>query len=214
MAQRRARGILKIKRNNAPGVLSRAKLMEQGLGDHPTLFTNCNPLLPVFSNQIVLTDKAQVSANMGGKGMASARDVQIGLLLGMMDSELVTIQLVADTGNPDAAVATLHAGGVEIAEIALHDKAILEVAQGPTPGSVALEANATALLGSNLRRKHFFCWGYTTDGKTFIAMPSTPEARTTLTGLTSLTTVGFRVAVTTSGGVMGAWSQVVELLVH
>jgi hypothetical protein len=80
---------------------------------------------------------------------------------------------------------------------------------------VALEANATALLGSaNLRRKHFFSWEYTLDGKTFVGMPSTPEVKTTQGGLTPLTTVGFRVAVTMSKSVQGPWSQVVDFLVH
>ncbi len=81
-------------------------------------------------------------------------------------------------------------------------------------GSVNLEANAGALLGADAGRKHFFSWGYTTDGKTFISIPSTPDARTTVAGLTPLTTVGFRVAVTVSKTPMSAWSQVVELLVQ
>jgi hypothetical protein len=79
---------------------------------------------------------------------------------------------------------------------------------------VALEANATALLGEDLGRKHFFSWEYTLDGTTFVSMPSTPQVKTTQGGFTPLTTVGFRVAVTVSNSVQGPWSQVVELLVH
>jgi hypothetical protein len=214
MAQRRARGVLKVKRSDAPGRLDRAKLMKKGIEDNAALFTTPNPALAVFSNQIVVTDEAQVAAGKGGKGVAAARDVQLGLLAGMMDSELVYIQSVADSGNPDEAISTLHAGGVEVAAFGQHAKAILAVTQGPTSGSVSLEANASALLGGNLWRKHFLSWEYTTDGKTFIAMPSTPEARTTLTGLTPLTTVGFRVAITVTKSPMGPWSQVVNFLVH
>src|SRR4051812_1138498 len=129
MAQRRARGVLKVRRRDAPGALSRAKLMKKGLEDHAGLFTDPTPPLPVFSDQIVLTDQAQVAASKGGKGAAAARDVQLGLLVGMMESELCSIQRVADTGNPDEAAWTLHAGGVEVAGFALHDKAILAVAQ-------------------------------------------------------------------------------------
>jgi hypothetical protein len=187
--------------------------MEKGLGDHTATFPDPNPPLPIFSNQIVLTDKAQVVAGKGGKGMAAARDVQLGLLTGMMTSELVYIQSVADAGNPDEAVSILLAGGVEVAGFAQRDKAILAVTQGPSPGTVALSANAGALLGGKRRRKHFFQWEYTTDGKTFLAMPPTPEATTTLAGLTPLTTVGFRVTVTMAKGITGAWSQVVDFLV-
>jgi hypothetical protein len=124
------------------------------------------------------------------------------------------MQSIADAGNPDQAVQTLRQGGVEIADYPLHDKAILTVTQGPTSGWVALEANASALLGANLGRKHFFSWEYTLDGKTFVSMPSTPEVKTTQGGLTPLTTVGFRVAVTVSKSPQGPWSQVVEFLVH
>ena len=73
MKQRRNRGVLKFKRHDAIRALERAKLMEKGLGDNVALFTDPNPLLPVFSKQIVTTDKAQVAAGHGGKGMAAAR---------------------------------------------------------------------------------------------------------------------------------------------
>jgi len=214
MSERRTRGILGARRRDAVASLNRAKLMKKGLEDSAALFPDPNPPLPVFSDQIAATDEAQVVAAKGGKGMAAARDVQLGLLWGMMMSELVYIQSIADTGNADASVSTLRAGGVEIAAFPQHDKAILAAAPGPAPGSVVLAANAGALLGDNRWRKHFFSWEYTTDGETFITMPSTSEANTTLTGLTPLTTVGFRVAVTTSKGVRGAWSQVIHILVH
>ena len=52
-------------------------------------------------------------------------------------------------------------------------------------GSAELEANARALLGNNLHRKHLFCWAYTTDGgQTFVNLPPTPKARMTATSLT------------------------------
>lgn len=212
--QRRPRGVLKVKRRDAPRVLNRAKTMKKGLEDHSGLLSSPNPTLPVFGKQIDDTDSAQVAARNGGKGMAAVRDVQLGLLFGMMESELHYIQSVADTGTPDEAVATLHAGGVEVAGFPAHDKAILTVGQGPTQGSVMLDANAAALLGSDITRKHFFNWEYTVDGKNFIAMPSTPESKTALSGLTPLTTVGFRVSVTRAKGIMGPWSQVVEFLIH
>ncbi len=130
-----------------------------------------------------------------------------------MGSELGYIQSGADAGTADQAIATLLAGGVEIADFGQHAKALLTVTQGPTSGCLMLEANAGALLGSSFRRKHLFNWEYTTDGKTFVALPPTPTVRTTLTGLTPLTTVGFRVAVTVSTSAMGPWSPVVNALV-
>jgi hypothetical protein len=189
--------------------------MAKGLGDYAaTLFPDPNPSLQAFSDQISVTDKAQVAAGKGGKGMAAARDVELGILIGMMSSELVYMQSVADGGPRDQAIATLLAGGVEIAGVPLHDKAVLTATEGLTSGSVNLEANATILLGDYLKRKHFFNWAYTIDGENFVSVPSTSEARTIVTGLTPLTFVGFRVCVTKGKGVMDPWSQVVELLVR
>ena len=143
MKTRRARGVLKIERRDANAALDRAKLMRKGLGDAASTFSSPNPPLPIFSDQIDATDAAQVVAKKGGKGMAADRDVQRGHLVGMMGSELVYIQSVADSGDPDEAVATLHKGGVEVAAFGQRDKAILTVAQGPAAGSVVLSANAS-----------------------------------------------------------------------
>ena len=81
-------------------------------------------------------------------------------------------------------------------------------------GLIPQRGGSVRFLGDDISRKHFFNWEYTTDGKSFIRMPSTPEGRTTLEGLTPLTTVGFRVCVTKAKGVMDPWSQVVSFLVR
>ena len=213
MAQQHVRGKLGAGRHNAPRAIKRAKQMEKGLSVNAALFPNPNPTLAVFSNQIEVSDQAQVTAEQGGKGMTAARDVQLGLLVGMMSSELVYIQSVADAGNPDEAVQTLLAGGVEIALVGSHTKAVLKAMAGGQTGSVVLEANATNLLGALIHRKHFFNWEYTTDGKTFTTLPSTPEAKTLVIGLPPLTTVGFRVSATTSKNNATAWSAIVNFLV-
>jgi hypothetical protein len=213
MALHRVRGVLGVLRRDAVGVLNRAMLMEKGLEDHAETFSDPRPTLPVFSEQIAATQAAQLAVQKGGKGTTAARDVEIGLLLGMMTSELVYVQSICDTQSPDQAVATLQMAGVVMAEASGHGKDILTVRPGPKPRSVVLAANARALLGEHRWRKHFFCWEHTLDGTTFIAAPSTPEATTTVTDLPTMTTVGFRVAVSTTGGFTSPWSQVVELLV-
>jgi hypothetical protein len=215
MGDKTARGKLGANRDKPPGVLKRAKLMDQGLTNYANVFTSPNPPLPVFSNQITVTDKAQVAVGQGGKGLAEARDVQIDILWGMMSSQLVYMQSVADAAsNPAQAVQTLKEGGVEITLLGGRNKAILAAAQSQAGAPVVLDANAKVLLGENLHRKHLFNWEYTLNGTTFIALPTTPEATTTVSGLTALTTVGFRVAVTVTKSLMGPWSPVVNFLVR
>jgi hypothetical protein len=110
-------------------------------------------------------------------------------------------------------VATIQAAGLEVAAVGTRYKAILTITQGATPGFLALSAYATA-LGAVKGRKSSFNWEYTPDGgKTWIALPSTPRAKTTVSGLTALATYGFRVSLTGSDGVAGEWSQIVNFLV-
>jgi hypothetical protein len=214
MAEKYVRGKLGASRHDPPAVLGRAKLMQQGLNQFSALFSSPNPALTVFNNQIVITDKAHVAVGGGGKGLAAARDVQIGILWGMMGSELGYIQSVANAGSPDLAIQTLKQGGVEIAGVGARNKPVLGVSQSQPGAPVVLDANATVLLGVNLQRKHFFNWEYTLDGKTFVTLPSTPGATTTVSGLTALTTVGFRVSATISKNGTTPWSPLVDFLVH
>ena len=105
------------------------------------------------------------------------------------------------------------AGSLTVGLTAKRDKPMLAAKQGPVAGSVDLNANAKLLTGGS-RKKCFFNWQMTTDGKTFTNLPSTPKSKTSVQNLTSLSTVGFRVCITNSSGIMEAWSQVVEILVH
>ena len=211
---KRVRGMLDVDPRKADQVVDRAELMDAGLVTYASTFTSPNPPEPKFASQIALTSTAQIAARKGGAGMSAARDVQVGILLDMMHSELVYMQSVANAATPDQAVQILLQGGVKIAGVGKHNKEILTISQSQPGASVMLEANVSALLGPYLRRKHFFSWEYTLDGKTFVARPSTPEGLTTVPGLTALTTVGFRVAVTVAKTPMGPWSQIVNFLVH
>jgi hypothetical protein len=205
---------MKINKKNTASVLNKAKAMVAGIGGNPTLFTNPNPALSAIQAQIAVVDKAEVVAGTRAHGSAAARNVQRGILVGMLETQQTTVQGVADaSATPEEAISTIEAAGLSVAQVASYAKAILAVTQGSTPGTVALSANATA-LGAAKTKKSFFNWEYTADGKTFIAMPSTPKSKTSLTGLTPLSTYGFRVAVTDADGVLGPWSQIVSFLVH
>jgi hypothetical protein len=71
--------------------------------------------------------------------------------------------------------------------------------------SVKLIAKAVALRAS-------YEWQYSTDQKTWTNAPATLQAKTVITGLTSGTTVYFRVRGVTKTG-EGAFSQIVQIVV-
>jgi hypothetical protein len=205
---------MNVNRKNPTAVVGKAKDMDDGTVSNPALFVTPNPPNPAFQIQIQVTDKAIVTASKGSQADTAARNVQCGLLVGMMETRCVYVQGVADTAaTPQQAAATIRAGKLDVAAVGDHIKDILTVTQGPQSGAVALDAFAKALAGKGTRTK-FFGWQSTTDGKTFITLPSTSKAKTTVANLTPLTQYGFRVNVTLSDGVPGEWSQIVYFFVH
>jgi hypothetical protein len=213
-AKHRARGILGVDTEQTASVVGRANAMCVGLDDHQGMFPNPSPTTAAIKGQVVVVNNAEVAAQNRTKGAAEARNVQRNILVRMLYAGAVYIQGVADqAASWDEAVSILKAGGLVIAGISTYTKGILVVRQGPTPGSAVLDANV-GVLTAELRGKFFFNWEYTLDGKTFVALPSTPNHKTQVDNLAPLTNVGFRVSVTDASGTRGEWSQVVSFLVH
>jgi hypothetical protein len=113
--------------------------------------------------------------------------------------------------SPESAATLIGAAGMKVAALGMRSKPILAAKLGVPAGTVLLEANAGLL--SKTRGRKCFNWAYTLDGKIFVALPSTPKAKTSVAGLPLLALVGFRVSVTDKNG-DGPWSQVVSILVH
>jgi hypothetical protein len=206
---------MKIKKKKAASVTAKAKVMNQGIEAHADLFLKPDPPLSDIMDQTAVVEKAQVLAATRAKGTAKARNVQLGILVGLLEAEVLYVQGVADkSATPEQAAATIEAAGLTVALVPQHPKPVLAVKQGPTFGSVLVEANLTILTGRS-KKKAFFNWQYTADGGvTWLTLPSTPKAHTSLAGLKPLTTYGFRVSLTNSDGIAGEWSQAVYFLVH
>jgi hypothetical protein len=210
LSEHRARAILKIKKQNTASVQTRAKIMVLGIGSQPTLFATVTSAAGAIQGQIPVLDKAETVARTRAPGSAAARNVQRKLLVGMMESAMALVQAIADAaGSVDQAVSTIQEAGLVVAMVPLHTKAILTVTQGPQAGSVVLDANATVLgaSGANRGKKTCFHWQSTSDGKTYVTLPSTPTSKTSVSNLTPLTTYGFRVCVTIGASARrrGAW---------
>jgi hypothetical protein len=205
---------LAIDKKNPDSVTKKAEDICAGIDGHPALFVDPNPLTSVIKAQIVVVNEAKVLARTRAHGTAKARDVQVGVLVGLLETACNYVQGRADKcSTPEEAAATIEAAGLTVALVGKRTKAILEVTKGPTPGSANLEANATA-LGADGKKKTFFNWESTLDGKVFVSLPSTPKCKTSVANLTPLTTVGFRVSVTNSTGIAGPWTDVVYLLIR
>ncbi len=211
---RRARGVLKINPRQFASVTGRANTMCAGIDNNPTLFPNPTVPTSAIKAQVAVVTAAATVAATRAKGAAAARDVQVHILVGMMETDAIYIQSVADKAATwDAAASTLQAGGLVVAAVGQQNKAVLTLKQGAASGTVDMFANES-ILTANLRGGYFFNWSFSSDGKTWSNLGSTPKARTSLANLTPLTTYSFRVSVTNSDGIPGEWSQAVSFMVH
>ena len=214
-AVKHARAVIKANRKNTNSVRGRAKAMSAGFTNNAALFATPDPTPKELDDQTTTLDAAETKAGTRVKGSASARNSERNKLYALLVRGRTYTQGIADAAPTlDDAVKIIEAAGLFVQIVTVPHKAILTAKQGPEPGTVDLYANATA-LGAAGHMKTFFNWSYTSDGgKTYIALPSTPKAKTSVANLTPLTTYGFRVSVTFSDATTGAWSQTVTFLVH
>jgi|SRR5580658_8335559 hypothetical protein len=114
------------------------------------------------------------------------------------------VQQVADA-NPANAQSLIESAGFAIRKTASRPKSAIKIEAGDVPGAVKLIAKAVASRAS-------YEWQYSTDQKTWTNAPSTLQAKTTITGLTSGTVYYFRFRGVTKTGET-AFSQLVQILV-
>lgn len=148
------------------------------------------------------------------RGSGEARDSARNTLWTAMEVLLVYVQSLADLLSPEGALALIKRAGLEVAQVAVRPKPVLQAKLTSVKGVVALIANLIALVGrANASKKVTFLWQMSVDGKTWTDLAPTPYAKTTVSGLTLMTTYSFRVSVTV-GETPGAWSQAVSLVVY
>jgi hypothetical protein len=215
MALGRLRAVFDINVQKVTEVTDRADAMYTGFSGDPGTYANPPIALSDFKLLITNVVTAQASVKARNIGAREKRDVELGLLLTGMEVERGFVQALADA-NPAKAAALITGAGLVVGGTAGHNKPLLGLRNGKQSGTVICDANVGLLITPDAKYptgSRYFNWEYTVDGgKTFVSALSTPRSRTTLTGLTPLTTVGVRVSVTDSEG-PGLWSQVVTILV-
>jgi hypothetical protein len=204
-----------VTKKNSPGVMVRAKAMYTAILAAVSMFPSPTVTMVVFLALIQAMETAQQASTNRGKGQAATRNAKRDDLWTAMVSLKAYVQGLADAVAHAEAVALIQAGGLLVARVQAHQKAILQAKLTTTPGVIQLIANAKILLGGKGRtKKSHFLWQYSADGgKTWITAPSTSYATTEIAGLTLMTEYRFRVAVM-KGNIAGEWTDEVKLLVH
>jgi hypothetical protein len=165
--------------------------------------------LSLYQAAVVAQQLVQTKA----PGAVAARGPSIAALLIAAESLRGYVETLCATLTLEQATALAAAAGMKIAGSPARNKPALQANRGSLSGNVVLIANALLLAGKGKGRR-LFNWQYSADGgKTWVAVPSTTDADTSISGLTPLTAYLFRVSVG-MGKTEGAWSQAVSLIVH
>jgi beta-xylosidase len=163
------------------------------------------PALTDVKAAINTLQAAETAALARTKGAVTTRNEQRAALVALLQHLKAYIQVQADAGGDNAA-SIIESAGVAVRKTPVRKPRVFTAKPGTNSGTVELVTAAAA-------RRASYEWQYSADGgKTWVTIPSTLQARTTVTGLTAGTTVEFRFKSVVKAG-ESDWSAPVSLLV-
>jgi len=184
-----------------PALINFARRVVTGMDGNP-LFPNPSPPLLDITAAANDLEAAEAQALKRSHGAAAARDEKRSTLVGKLQLLKGYVQAIADAS-------ALQAGGIitsaamSVRKVATRQKRVFAAKPGAVAGSVVVSTPSAG-------RRVSYDWQYSTDaGKTWILLPTTLQARTSVSGLQA-GTYFFRFRVVTKSGV-GDWSNPVSL---
>ena len=165
-----------------------------------------DPIITDFGVKLVNFSAAETAAQTRAKGTIPARNAAMVLYVGALHAVKARVQAAADA-SPEQAEAIITSAGFAVKKTGMRQKQTFTVKSGATSGTVLVVAKAVAARAS-------YDWQYSLDaGKTWVDVPNTLQAKTTIIGLPVAVMVEFRYRATTKAG-MGDWSLPTSLLVR
>jgi hypothetical protein len=168
-------------------------------------FPTVTPTLATVSAAIADLQTAETAALARTKGAVVTRDEKKTALVQLLQQLKGTIQTTADA-NVETGASTIASAGVAVKKTVVRSPRVFAAKPGAVTGTATLVAASAGSRSS-------YEWEYSTDGgKTWVSVPVTLQAKTTVAGLPAGTTVQFRYRPVTKAG-EGNWTQPVSLLV-
>ena len=161
-------------------------------------------LIATLESHIADAEAAQVTAGTRVRGAATARDQKLRVVLDDLEQLRVYVETVANTHGPDAKAVVVSCG-MHVKQSAGPSKALFDVKQGKTSGSVRLLALHPGIRAS-------FGWQYSVDGEQWVDAGETSAAELERGGFTPGTEYWFRFSTLTTHG-RSDWSDPLKLLV-
>jgi hypothetical protein len=163
------------------------------------------PPLTVVDAATDALDAAQTATLLGGIDTVAVRDEKRRDLVSLLEQLRAYVQSIADA-NPEQAMSIIESAGMFVKKKGFPPLRKWSAKPGPVSGSVILFAPKAGNRAS-------YEWAYSLDGmKTWISLPITVKATTTVEGLPPGATVYFRYRATTKDGTTD-WSDPISLIV-
>ncbi|HEX8790390.1 MAG TPA: hypothetical protein VF765_05515 [Polyangiaceae bacterium] len=187
-----------------PALITYAQSVVTAITGNPS-FPSPVPALALVTAGMTALHDAESAALARTKGAVAARNDKRLALVTLLQEVRNYVQSVADT-DLETAATVIQSAGIAVKKVPAPKPRTFDAAQGAVSGTAKLVAASAGRRGA-------YEWQYSTDGgKTWVAAPSTLQAKTTVTGLTPGATVDFRCRPITKTG-EGNWSQTVQLIV-
>ena len=146
---------------------------------------------------------SEAAALTRAKGAATTRNDKKAALVALLQQLRTYVQSVADADAENSAN-IIQDAGFAVKKTTVHKPRTFTVTQGTVSGTAKVVCPRAGLRAS-------YDWEYSIDGgKTWVALPSSLQAKTTITGLMQGSTVMVRFRAITKTGVAD-WSQPVSL---
>ena len=197
----RALASLKLPKPN-PALITYAQGIVKGMTGN-AYFTAPSPALAALSAAITDLQTAVTLALTRAMGAAAARNEKRATLVSLLQQERSYVQGIADL-SPENGGSIIESAGLAVKKVPTHAPRVFAAKPGAVSGAVTLVAPSAGHRSS-------YEWEYSTDGgKTWVTMPPTIQAKTSITGLTPGSSVQFRYRSVTKAGA-GDWTQPITM---
>jgi hypothetical protein len=178
----------------------------QSIGANAAVFATPSSQLNAVTADLDALEASEVLVKSGTKGLAEARDLKQKTVEDDLKALKAYVASVIAL-NPTQAGVIANAAGMALRRSSTRSKPPLAARMGATLGQVVLLAKAAG-------RRAYYEWQSSSDGgKTWVSLPTTTTASTSVLGLVAGTTYAFRFRSTVKN-VTSDWSAVVTFVVH
>jgi hypothetical protein len=191
--------------NKVPDLIAYTNNVVQKMTNNPA-FPGTITALALVQTALAGLQTAETAALNRGKGAATERNEKRTALIAALQQLRAFVQGAADGGGANAA-SIIQGAGFDVRKTPTRHARVFGAKQGPVSGVATVVAPSAGPRAS-------YEWQSSTDGgKTWVTMPPTMQAKTSVTGLAAGTSVELKYRTVTKDG-PGDWSVVVTFVVQ